>query len=96
MSMTIKTVLDKFDYDGNSLTYDGQPIKGDGGSTRGDWQQSDPAAKDYIKIARTMKPMRSRRHGTAAQRTKTACISLIWRMATGRWISFISSRLPTI
>lgn len=44
-----KTVLDKFDYDGNSLTYDGQPIKGDGGSTRGDWQQSDPAAKDYIK-----------------------------------------------
>lgn len=44
-----KTVLDKLEADGDSLTYDGQPIKGDGGSTQGDWQQSDPAAKDYIK-----------------------------------------------
>lgn len=44
-----KTVLDKFGSDGNSLTYDGQPIKGGGSSTQGDWRQSDPAAKDYIK-----------------------------------------------
>ena len=44
-----KTVLDKLGADGNSLTYDGQPIKGGGSSTQGDWRQSDPAAKDYIK-----------------------------------------------
>lgn len=44
-----KTVIDKLGADGDSLTYDGQPIKGGGGSTQGDWQQSDPAAKDYIK-----------------------------------------------
>lgn len=44
-----KTVLDKLGSDGNSLTYDGQPIKGGGSSTQGDWRQSDPAAKDYIK-----------------------------------------------
>lgn len=44
-----KTVLDKLEADGDSLTYDGQPIKGGGSSTQGDWQQSDPAAGDYIK-----------------------------------------------
>ena len=44
-----KTVLDKLGADGDSLTYDGQPIKDGGGSTQGDWQQSDPAAQDYIK-----------------------------------------------
>lgn len=44
-----KAVLDKLGSDGNSLTYDGQPIKGGGSSTQGDWQQSDPAAADYIK-----------------------------------------------
>lgn len=44
-----KTVLDKLGADGDSLTYDGQPIKGSGSSTQSDWQQSDPAAKDYIK-----------------------------------------------
>lgn len=44
-----KTVLDKLGADGDSLTYDGQPIKGGGSSTQSDWQQSDPAAKDYIK-----------------------------------------------
>lgn len=44
-----KTVLDKLDSDGNVLTYDGQPIKGGGSSTQGDWQQSDPAAADYVK-----------------------------------------------
>ena len=44
-----KAVLDKLGSDGNSLTYDGQPIKGGGSSIQGDWQQSDPAAADYIK-----------------------------------------------
>lgn len=44
-----KAVLDKLGSDGNSLTYDGQPIKGGGSSTQGDWQQSDPAAADYVK-----------------------------------------------
>lgn len=44
-----KAVLDKLGSDGDSLTYDGQPIKGGGSSTQGDWQQSDPAAGDYIK-----------------------------------------------
>ena len=44
-----KAVLDKLGTNGDSLTYDGQPIKGGGGSTQGDWQQSDPAAKDYLK-----------------------------------------------
>ena len=44
-----KAVLDKLGTDGDSLTYDGQPIKGGGSSTQGDWQQSDPAAADYIK-----------------------------------------------
>lgn len=44
-----KAVLDKLGSDGNSLTYDGQPIKGGGSSIQGDWQQSDPAAQDYIK-----------------------------------------------
>ena len=44
-----KTVLDKLGSDGNSLTYDGQPIKGGGSSIQGDWQQSDPAAADYVK-----------------------------------------------
>lgn len=44
-----KTVLDKLGTNGDSLTYDGQPIKGGGSSTQSDWQQSDPAAKDYIK-----------------------------------------------
>lgn len=44
-----KAVLDKLGSDGDSLTYDGQPIKGGGSSTQGDWQQSDPAAADYIK-----------------------------------------------
>ena len=44
-----KAVLDKLGSDGDSLTYDGQPIKGGGSSTQGDWQQSDPAAADYVK-----------------------------------------------
>lgn len=44
-----KAVLDKLGTDGDSLTYDGQPIKGGGSSTQGDWQQSDPAAADYVK-----------------------------------------------
>lgn len=44
-----KAVLDKLGSDGNSLTYDGQPIKGGGSSIQGDWQQSDPAAADYVK-----------------------------------------------
>lgn len=44
-----KTVLDKLGADGACLTYDGQPIKGGVSSTQGDWQQSDPAAADYIK-----------------------------------------------
>lgn len=44
-----KTVLDKLGSDGDSLTYDGQPIKGGGSSIQGDWQQSDPAAADYVK-----------------------------------------------
>lgn len=44
-----KAVLDKLGSDGDSPTYDGQPIKGGGSSTQGDWQQSDPAAADYIK-----------------------------------------------
>lgn len=44
-----KAVLDKLGTDGDSLTYDGQPIKGGGGGKQSDWQQSDPAAQDYIK-----------------------------------------------
>ena len=44
-----KAVLDKLGTDGDSLTYDGQPIKGGGSSTQSDWQQSDPAAADYVK-----------------------------------------------
>ena len=44
-----KAVLDKLGADGDSLTYDGQPIKGGGSSTQSDWQQSDPAAADYVK-----------------------------------------------